>query len=102
MSEMKEPGRVEVFVFLGYDFGANTWRRKQALGLIPGLNDQLAYGYYRAAGQRRSIAYSHDHHEGPLTRFARLALRKSPWIRLSSRMSQSPSTAAGRHRLDPH
>jgi len=32
MSEMKEPGRVEVFVFLGYDLGANTWRRKTGSG----------------------------------------------------------------------
>jgi glycosyltransferase involved in cell wall biosynthesis len=73
---VKDSRRVDVFVLLGYDFGANTWQRKHALGLIPGLNDRLAYGYYRAGGHGWSIAYSHDHDEGRVTRFARLALRK--------------------------
>jgi glycosyltransferase involved in cell wall biosynthesis len=68
--------RVNVLVLLGHGFGANTWERKHALGLIPGLNDRLAYGYYRAAGQGWSIEYSVDHHEGGLIRFGRVMLRK--------------------------
>ena len=76
---MPEPGNprdVTTFVLLGHDFGANSWERRQALGLIPGLNDRLAYGYYRAAGQGWVIEYSHDSEESSLTRFARLTLRK--------------------------
>jgi glycosyltransferase involved in cell wall biosynthesis len=67
---------IRIFVLLGHDFGANSWERRQALGLIPGLNDRLAYGYYRAAGQGWVIEYSHDSQEGSLARFARLAVRK--------------------------
>ena len=76
MSEPGNPRDVTTFVLLGHDFGANSWERRQALGLIPGLNDRLAYGYYRAAGQGWVIEYSHDSEESSLTRFARLALRK--------------------------
>lgn len=68
---------VRVFVLLGHDFGANNWERRHALGLIPGLNDRLAYGYYRAAGQGWAIEYSHDSPESYVTRFLRLALRKA-------------------------
>jgi glycosyltransferase involved in cell wall biosynthesis len=76
MSEVSNSKSVNVFVLLGYHFGANSWKRKHALGLIAGLNDRLAYGYYRAAGQGWSIEYSHDYDEGSFTRFGRLALRK--------------------------
>src|SRR5713226_7206158 len=67
---------VNVFVLLGHDFGANSWQRKHSLGLIPGLNDRLAYGYYRAAGEGWSIKYSHDTDESSFARICRLALRK--------------------------
>lgn len=67
---------VNVFVLLGHDFGGNTWQRKQARGLIPGLNDHLAYGYYRAAGEGWSIEYSQDSDEGRFGKLGRLALRK--------------------------
>jgi hypothetical protein len=36
MSETSGKTRVAVFVLLGQDFGANTWRQKHTLGLIPG------------------------------------------------------------------
>jgi glycosyltransferase involved in cell wall biosynthesis len=76
MPEASGKTRVAVFVLLGHDFGANTWRQKHALGLIPGLNDDLAYGYHRAAGEGWSIEYSEDSHEAPLCRTLRLALRR--------------------------
>jgi len=76
MPEAGNPRDVRTFVLLGHDFGANSWERRQALGLIPGLNDRLAYGYYRAAGPGWVIEYSNDSQEGSLARFARLALRK--------------------------
>src|SRR5437660_12678132 len=68
--------RVNVLVLLGYGFGANTWDSKYPLGLIPGLNDRLAYGYHRAAGQGWSIEYSLDHDEHRLTRLGRVMLRR--------------------------
>ena len=67
---------VKVFVFLGHGFGANTWERRFELGLIPGINDRLAYGYYRAACEGWSIEYSRDQHEGRYIKFLRLMLRK--------------------------
>jgi glycosyltransferase involved in cell wall biosynthesis len=76
MSNVDREKTVNVFVLLGHDFGANTWQRKHALGLIPGLNDRLAYGYYRAGGEGWSIEYSEDSDEGRFGRVARLALRK--------------------------
>src|ERR1700757_4215909 len=76
MSEVVGEKGVNVFVLLGHDFGANSWQRKHALGLIPGLNDRLAYGYYRAAGRGWSIEYSQDKDESRFGRVGRLALRK--------------------------
>jgi glycosyltransferase involved in cell wall biosynthesis len=76
MSDVDGEKAVNVFVLLGHDFGCNTWQRKHALGLIPGLNDHLAYGYYRAAGGRWSIEYSQDSDEGRFGKVGRLALRK--------------------------
>jgi glycosyltransferase involved in cell wall biosynthesis len=76
MPETANVRDVNVFVLLGHDFGANSWERKFALGLIPGLNDRLAYGYFRASGPGWVIEYSHDCDEGSLTRAGRLALRK--------------------------
>jgi glycosyltransferase involved in cell wall biosynthesis len=75
-SNVNSEEAVNVFVLLGHDFGANTWQRKHALGLIPGLNDRLAYGYYRAAGGGWSVEYSEDSDEGRFGRVGRLALRK--------------------------
>jgi glycosyltransferase involved in cell wall biosynthesis len=76
VSEVHDEKGVNVFVLLGHGFGANTWQRRHALGLIPGLNDRLAYGYYRAAGRGWSIEYSQDKDEGRFGRVGRLALRK--------------------------
>jgi glycosyltransferase involved in cell wall biosynthesis len=68
--------QVKVFVLLGHGFGANSWARRHALGLIPGLNDRSAYGYHRAAGDGWSLGYSQDRDEGQLVRLGRTALRK--------------------------
>jgi glycosyltransferase involved in cell wall biosynthesis len=76
MSVVGKANNVNVFVLLGYNFGANSWERKHALGLIPGLNDRLAYGYYRAAGEGWAIEYSHDDEERLLAKYCRLVLRK--------------------------
>lgn len=67
---------VEVFVHLGHGFGAESWRRRHALGVIPGLNDSLAYGYYRASGDGWSIRYSEDKRENRLSKLCRIGLRK--------------------------
>ena len=67
---------VKVFVHLGHGFGGQSWAQRHAVGLIPGLNDRLAYGYYRASGNGWSVEYSEDACENALTRFCRLALRR--------------------------
>jgi glycosyltransferase involved in cell wall biosynthesis len=67
---------INVFVFLGHGFGSNTWERRFSLGLIPGINDRLAYGYYRAACRDWSIEYSRDEDEGRFVKLMRLILRK--------------------------
>jgi glycosyltransferase involved in cell wall biosynthesis len=76
MSMENRSQTVKVFVLLGYGFGANSWARRHALGLIPGLNDRSAYGYHRAAGDGWSVEYSQDRDEGQLVRWGRVALRK--------------------------
>jgi glycosyltransferase involved in cell wall biosynthesis len=62
---------VEVFVLLGYGFGADSWRRRFERGLIPGLNEALPYGYNRAAVQGWLIEYSEDQEERLIARYFR-------------------------------
>jgi glycosyltransferase involved in cell wall biosynthesis len=76
MSEENRSQTVKVFVLLGHGFGANSWARRHALGLIPGLNDRSAYGYHQAAGDGWSVEYSQDRDEGQVVRWGRMALRK--------------------------
>jgi len=67
---------VNVFVHLSDGFGARSWAERHARGMIPGLNDRLAYGYYRAAGNGWSVEYSEDARENACIKFCRLALRR--------------------------
>lgn len=76
MTESMDGSNVKVFVHLGHGFGGQSWAQRHAVGLIPGLNDRLAYGYYRASGNGWSVEYSEDADENALTRFCRLALRR--------------------------
>ena len=70
------PRDVRVFVLLGYVFGAARWRERHGRREIPGLNDALPYGYYRAAGEGWSIDYSEDAKESRPVRFVRRALTR--------------------------
>ena len=65
---------LRVFVFLGYGFGADAWRKRYEEGLIPGINEPLPYGYFRAGRDRVDIEYSQDVDEGRLAAFLRRAL----------------------------
>jgi glycosyltransferase involved in cell wall biosynthesis len=65
------PERIRVFVFLGHDFGA-SWSR----GELPGINEQLPYGYYHAADYGCVVTYSQDAKESRVTRFLRLSMRR--------------------------
>jgi glycosyltransferase involved in cell wall biosynthesis len=76
MTERMHERNVKVFVHLGHGFGGQSWAQRHAVGLIPGLNDRLAYGYYRASGNGWSVEYSEDACENALTGFCRLALRR--------------------------
>jgi glycosyltransferase involved in cell wall biosynthesis len=76
MTDSVHERHVKVFVHLGYGFGGQSWIQRHALGQIPGLNDRLAYGYYRASGGGWSVEYSEDAREDALTRFHRMALRR--------------------------
>ena len=69
VSSVPEP--VRVFVFLGHDFGAR-WAR----GGLPGINEQLPYGYYHAEDYGCVVKYSLDAKEGRLIRFIRLGMRR--------------------------
>jgi glycosyltransferase involved in cell wall biosynthesis len=70
-------GKVKVFVHLGYGFGATSWKRRYSRGLIPGLNEPLPYGYFRAADDRWLIEYSEDKQESRLTQLFRRGLQWS-------------------------
>jgi glycosyltransferase involved in cell wall biosynthesis len=76
MTESTHERHVKVFVHLGHGFGGQSWTQRHAAGLIPGLNDRLAYGYYRASGNGWSVEYSEDARENALTRFRRIGFRK--------------------------
>ena len=76
MTESAHERHVKVFVHLGHGFGGQSWTQRHAVGSIPGLNDSLAYGYYRASGNGWSVEYSEDARENALTRFWRIALRR--------------------------
>jgi glycosyltransferase involved in cell wall biosynthesis len=76
MTESTHERHVKVFVHLGHGFGGQSWTQRHAVGLIPGLNDRLAYGYYRASGNGWSVEYSEDARENALTRFCRIGFRK--------------------------
>src|SRR3984893_3118918 len=76
MTESAHERHVKVFVHLGYGFGGQSWTQRHAVGSIPGLNDRLAYGYYRASGNGWSVEYSEDARESALIRFCRIALRR--------------------------
>jgi glycosyltransferase involved in cell wall biosynthesis len=66
--------RLKVFVFLGRGFGARAWRSRYEQGLIPGINEPLPYGYFRAQRSGVSIEYSQDAEERRLTALLRRAL----------------------------
>jgi glycosyltransferase involved in cell wall biosynthesis len=69
--------KVKVFVHLGHGFGAATWQRRYSAGLIPGVNEPLPYGYYRAGEDGRwSIEYSEDGEESSAIRLVRRSLQK--------------------------
>jgi glycosyltransferase involved in cell wall biosynthesis len=76
MTESAHEEHVKVFVHLGHGFGGQSWTQRHGVGSIPGLNDRLAYGYYRASGNGWSVEYSEDARENTLTRFCRIALRR--------------------------
>jgi glycosyltransferase involved in cell wall biosynthesis len=71
----KEPP-LRAFVFLAHGFGARDWTLRWAKGNIPGLNERLPYGYYRAANANCIVKYSEDADEGRLTALLRRMLRK--------------------------
>ncbi len=69
--------RLKVFVFLGRGFGADAWRKRYEQGLIPGINEPLPYGYFRAGRNGVDIEYSQDLDEGLLMALLRRALRRA-------------------------
>jgi glycosyltransferase involved in cell wall biosynthesis len=67
---------LRVFVFLAHGFGASQWIERWSRGEIPGLNERLPYGYYRAANSNCVIEYSEDARESRLNGVARRSLRR--------------------------
>jgi glycosyltransferase involved in cell wall biosynthesis len=69
--------RLKVFVLLAHGFGADAWRKRYEQGLIPGINDLLPYGYFRAGRNGVEIEYSQDADEGRVTALLRRAVRRA-------------------------
>ena len=69
--------RLRAFVLLPHGFGAERWRKRFAGREIPGLNDALPFGYYRAASQRWSVVYSEDADENLATQYVRRGLSRA-------------------------
>jgi glycosyltransferase involved in cell wall biosynthesis len=67
---------MSVFVHLGHGFGGERWAQRWAEGGIPGVNERLPYGYYRAANENCAVRYSEDTGEGHFGELARMGLCK--------------------------
>jgi glycosyltransferase involved in cell wall biosynthesis len=67
---------IHVFVHLAHGFGARRWTKRWAKGDIPGLNEKLPYGYYRAANKTCTVKYSEDADENQLLELLRLSMRR--------------------------
>lgn len=67
---------LRAFVFLAHGFGARQWMERWSRGEIPGVNERLPYGYYRAANSRCVVKYSEDTREGRFIGLARRSLRR--------------------------
>ena len=65
-----------IFVFLGDGFGATRWRKAVSANGIAGVNDDLPYGYFRAANDSWQVTYSEDRAEALGRRFFRRVLRR--------------------------
>ena len=75
MQSVPRGRKFKVFVHLGHGFGATKWRERYAAGLIPGLNQELPYGYHLAPnGGNWSITYSEDAKEAVATQLLRRGL----------------------------
>lgn len=68
--------RMEIFVLLGHGFGARRWRERWVRGEIPGIVEEMPYGYFHCAGDDCQIEHSEDASEAPLMRLARMGVRR--------------------------
>src|SRR6266700_474463 len=66
---------MQVFVHLAYGFGAQSWACRWKEGKIPGVNETLPYGYYRAEAMGCSVTHSQDKKESAPERLFRLGIR---------------------------
>ncbi len=66
---------IRVFVHLSVTYGAKKWQDSFKNGKLIGINDQLPYGYYRAAEDGCQIVYSEDKKENRLDRSFRLWIK---------------------------
>ncbi len=64
-----------IFVQLAFGYGAVNWGSRYERGEILGINERLAYGYYRAGDMGCHVVYSEDAHEGMVSKLSRLAVR---------------------------
>ncbi len=51
---------IRVFVYLARNFDARKWQESWAARRIPGINERLPYGYFRAADDGCAVFYSKD------------------------------------------
>ena len=68
------PELIRVFVHLANGFDPRKWEELWRAGQIPGINERLPYGYFRAAGDGCAVVYSEDKKENNLERLFRRAI----------------------------
>jgi glycosyltransferase involved in cell wall biosynthesis len=66
---------LQVFVHLAHGYGAQSWERRWKEGKIPGINEPLPYGYYRAATMGCAVTHSQDKKESAPEKLLRLGIR---------------------------
>jgi glycosyltransferase involved in cell wall biosynthesis len=72
---INEQARLRVFVHLANGYDALKWQANWRAGKVLGLNEEMPYGYHRAARHGCLVRYSRDYPEGRLHKALRYALR---------------------------
>lgn len=67
--------KFNAYVHVAYGYDAAKWRERWHAGKVLGLNEEMPYGYHRAAQYGASVVYSRDYPENPLQKLIRYGFR---------------------------